>query len=303
MKQHALNSLLLMCLPLGPALAADIVITPAPGSGVVINSGTGGAALRVGPTGAVAVPGLPATAPSLTSPICHDAAGTLGRCDPASLAGATGATGATGVAGATGAAGPAGQVGPAGPAGATGPTGATGADGAPGPAGPAGPSGATGAAGTSLAEQGFSAKLPAMSFSATTQLTGWTANVPFYADTAFDAANGTFVVPATGTYKISSVVNYSTAAAVNVSLGAGINPAFEVRRNGSDMLAQAKLPILNVNIPLLLTLRTVLGSAAVPLDAEVQLNAGDVVGLHYNASGMTLALNVQDTNWSIHRIR
>ena len=127
--------------------------------------------------------------------------------------------------------------------------------------------------------------------------------MPFYADTAFDAANGTFVVPATGTYKISSVVNYSTAAAVNVSLGAGINPAFEVRRNGSDMLAQAKLPILNVNIPLLLTLRTVLGSAAVPLDAEVQLNAGDVVGLHYNASGMTLALNVQDTNWSIHRIR
>lgn len=142
-----------------------------------------------------------------------------------------------------------------------------------------------------------------MSFSATTPLTGWTANVPFYADAAFDAANGTFVVPATGTYKISSVVNYSTAAAVSVSLGAGINPAFEVRRNGSDMLAQAKLPILNVNVALVLTLRTVLGSAAVPLDAEVQLNAGDVVGLHYNANGMTLALNVQDTNWSIHRIR
>lgn len=142
-----------------------------------------------------------------------------------------------------------------------------------------------------------------MSFTTTTQLTGWTANAPFYADTAFDATNGTFVVPATGTYKISSVVNYSTTAAVTVSLGAGVNPAFEVRRNGSDMLAQAKLPILNVNIALILTLRTVLGSAAVPLNAEVQLNAGDVVSLHYSANGLTLSLNVQDTNWSIHRIR
>ncbi|KZK25982.1 hypothetical protein A4F85_27765 [Delftia sp. GW456-R20] len=76
-----------------------------------------------------------------------------------------------------------------------------------------------------------------------------------------------------------------------------------MRRNGGDVLAQAKLPILNVNVALVLSLRTVLGSSAVPLDAEVQLNAGDVVGLHYNANGMTLALNVQDTNWSIHRIR
>lgn len=142
-----------------------------------------------------------------------------------------------------------------------------------------------------------------MSLVATTPLTGWTANAPFYADTAFDTASGTFVVPTAGTYQISSVVNYSTASAVTVSLGAGINPAFEVRRNGTDVLAQAKLPILNVNIALLLTLRTVLGSSAVPLDAEVQLNAGDVVGLYYNANGMTLALNVQETNWSIHRIR
>ena len=137
----------------------------------------------------------------------------------------------------------------------------------------------------------------------TTQLTGWAVNAPFYADTAFDAASGNFVVPTTGTYKIGGVVNYSTIAAVTVSMGAGVNPAFEVRRNGGDVLAQAKLPILNVNVALVLTLRTVLGSSAVPLDAEVQLNAGDVVGLYYNASGLALGLNLQETNWSIHRIR
>ena len=142
-----------------------------------------------------------------------------------------------------------------------------------------------------------------MSVSATTQLTGWTTNAPFYADTSFNPASGNFTVPATGTYKISGVVNYATSAAVSVSLGAGVNPVLELRLNGASVLAQARLPILNVNVALVLTLRTVLGSAALPLDAEVQLNAGDVVGLYYNASGMTLPLNVQETNWSIHRIR
>ncbi|ANY70939.1 hypothetical protein BBD42_23390 [Paenibacillus sp. BIHB 4019] len=58
---------------------------------------------------------------------------------------------------------------------------------------------------------------------------------------------------------------------------------------------------------MLLTLRAVLGSGEVTLAGEVTLNAGDVVGLFYNANGLTIALNIGNgtTNgvvWSMHEI-
>lgn len=116
-------------LALGTAWAQDMTFTPAANGAVVIEAPAGTPALRVQPSGAVQLPGLPATAATLTTAVCHDAAGTLGRCDAAALAGSQG------------------PAGPAGPAGATGPTGATGATGATGPTGPAGANGATGATG------------------------------------------------------------------------------------------------------------------------------------------------------------
>lgn len=100
-----------------PAGATDMSFTPATGSAVVINTDAGAPALRVEPSGAVQVPGLPGTAATLTTAVCHDAGGVLGRCDPAALAGPQG---------------PQGPQGPAGPAGTTGSAGAPGAPGAPG---------------------------------------------------------------------------------------------------------------------------------------------------------------------------
>ncbi|MEZ5643047.1 MAG: hypothetical protein R3E70_13595 [Burkholderiaceae bacterium] len=145
----------------GPALAADVTLTPPSGGNVVINSDTGMPGLIVAPGQQVQVPGL-AGAPTYSSVVCRDASGVLGQCDPQALVGPTGPTGPTGPQGATGPTGlqgPAGATGPAGPAGATGPqgpigpTGAqgpTGATGAQGPVGPLGPTGPQGPAGSGI---------------------------------------------------------------------------------------------------------------------------------------------------------
>lgn len=114
----------------GSAHAADIAITPAPGSGLVVNAPPGSTALRVSDQG-VQIPALPATAPSLLSVVCHGPSGLLGRCAPSAI---TGPQGPKGDIGATG---------PAGPTGATGPAGAAGPVGPVGPMGPAGPAGLT----------------------------------------------------------------------------------------------------------------------------------------------------------------
>lgn len=155
----ALATTAVLALLAGPAGAADISLTPPAGGGVIIYSAPNTPALRVQPTGEVQLPGLPGTPATSTSHVCHDASGSLGRCDPASTQGAqgprgdAGPTGATGPAGATGATGPAGATGSAGPTGATGlagvtgPAGAAGATGSVGATGPAGATGATGATG------------------------------------------------------------------------------------------------------------------------------------------------------------
>jgi hypothetical protein len=131
------------------ASAADMTFTPATGGGVTIQSAPGAPALQVLPTGGVRLPGLPA-APTAGGAVCHDAAGTLGRCDPQAGAGQKGDKGDPGDAGAQGPVGPTGPTGAAGPRGDAGATGATGARGPAGAAGadglqgPAGPTGATG---------------------------------------------------------------------------------------------------------------------------------------------------------------
>ena len=145
------SSRLIACLlAAAPAWAGDMTFTPAAGGGVVIHAAPGAPALAVLPTGEVRLPGLPATPAAATSVVCHDAAGTLGRCDPLVAvgpkgdAGAAGATGPQGPAGADGAPGAAGAIGPAGPKGDAGATGATGPKGDAGAAGPKGDAGAAG---------------------------------------------------------------------------------------------------------------------------------------------------------------
>lgn len=70
----------------GTALAADITMTPPPGGNVVINAAPATPAVVVQPSQQVKLPGLP-SAPVYTGGVCHDATGTLGRCDPAAPGG------------------------------------------------------------------------------------------------------------------------------------------------------------------------------------------------------------------------
>ncbi|KGK89021.1 hypothetical protein DP73_11605, partial [Desulfosporosinus sp. HMP52] len=182
-------------------------------------------------------------------------------------------------------------------AGATGVTGAT------------GDAGATGATGSALSAEGFGAFLPAVSTAASTQLAGWTVTSPYYDSATFDEITGNYTVPATGTYAVEATVNYSTTAAITLSLGAGVTPAFVVRRTSPIVtdLISGLFPVLNVNVALVLTLRTILGDGTVTLSGSVELTAGDVVGLFYEANGLTVPLDLGGAGapgiiWSMFRL-
>lgn len=96
----------------GSWAAEDVVISPASGGGVTINSDASTPAIKVLPGQKVQLPGL-ATSTSYTNVVCGDSSGVLGKCDTSAIVGAQG---------------PAGVQGPAGPAGPQGPTGIAGAN-------------------------------------------------------------------------------------------------------------------------------------------------------------------------------
>ena len=258
-----------------------------------------------GPTGATGPQGI--TGP--TGPT--GATGPQGIIGPTGPTGATGPQGIIGPTGPTGATGPQGIIGPTGatgPQGIIGPTGPTGATGPQGVIGPTGPTGPTGATGPTVTSEGFSAFLSTASVSASSQLTGWSVAAPYFNSGNFNPANGNYTVPATGRYIIEATINYATTAVITIALGAGINPAFVVQRSSPTVtsLITGLFPILNVNIALILSLRTILGSGTVTLAGEVQLNAGDIIGLYYVANGLTIGLNLGGSGsgivWSVNQI-
>ncbi|WP_188066490.1 hypothetical protein [Brevibacillus brevis] len=208
------------------------------------------------------------------------------------ITGATGATG-VGVTGATGATGATGLTGPTGATGATGETGATGATGATGPA---------------FTTENFSAFLSTVTLGESSQFVNWSTASPYYGSPSFNPLTGTYTVPATGTYAIKATINYETSEAITVSLGPEITPAIEVQRitPTATNLIIGDFPVLNVNIALVLILRTILGAGTVTLAGDVQLNAGDTLGLFYVANGLTINLNLGGSGegivWSIHRL-
>ncbi|WP_143276685.1 hypothetical protein [Brevibacillus brevis] len=208
------------------------------------------------------------------------------------ITGATGATG-VGVTGATGATGATGLTGPTGATGATGETGATGATGATGPA---------------FTTENFSAFLSTVTLGESSQFVNWSTASPYYGSPSFNPLTGTYTVPATGTYAIKATINYETSEAITVSLGPEITPAFEVQRitPTATNLIIGDFPVLNVNIALVLILRAILGAGTVTLAGDVQLNAGDTLGLFYVANGLTINLNLGGSGegivWSIHRL-
>ncbi|PXX56756.1 collagen triple helix repeat protein [Hungatella effluvii] len=267
-----------------------------------------------GPTGSQGVTG-PTGATGATGPQgptgSTGATGPQGDIGPTGVTGATGPQGVTGPTGPTGATGPQGITGPTGPTGATGPQGIigpTGPTGATGPQGIIGPTGPTGATGPTVTSEGFSAFLSTASVSASSQLTGWSVAAPYFNGGNFNPATGNYTVPATGRYIIEATINYATTAVITIALGAGINPAFVVQRSSPTVtsLITGLFPILNVNIALILSLRTILGSGTVTLAGEVQLNAGDIIGLYYVANGLTIGLNLGGSGsgivWSVNQI-
>ena len=164
--------------------------------------------------------------------------------------------------------------------------------------------------GTSSSLTGFSGTISNVSVTNSTTLTGWTTTTPFYNSGSFNPTTGLFTVPATGTYAITATINYKTSAAISVTLGAGVDPYFEIKRTSptTTSLLQGYLPILNVNVALILTLRALLGNADVSLAGTVNLNAGDVISLSYNPNGLLIAITLGGTLgsgvvWSVTRIK
>ena len=131
---------------------------------------------------------------------------------------------------------------------------------------------------------------------------------PYFNGGNFNPSTGNYTVPTTGRYLIQATINYATTAVISAALGTGINPAFVVQRTSptTTNLITGLFPVLNVNIALILSLRTILGSGTVTLAGEVRLNAGDVIGLFYVANGLTIGLNLggasNGTIWSINQI-
>ncbi len=186
-------------------------------------------------------------------------------------------------------------------------TGATGV-GATGPTGATGTTGATGATGPAFTAENFSGFLSTVTLCASSQLINWSTASPYYGSPSFNPLTGTYTVPANGTYSIKATINYETTSAITVNLDAGITPAFVVQRitpTATDLII-ADFPVLNVNVALVLTLRAILGAGTVTLAGDVQLNAGDTLGLFYVANGLTINLNLggggEGIVWSIHRL-
>jgi hypothetical protein len=83
-------------------------------------------------------------------------------------------------------------------------------------------------------------------------------------------------------------------------------PLRRITPSATDLITGIS-PILNVNIALLLTLRTILGSSSITLAGDVTLNANDQIGLFYVSNGLTIILSLGSTSnedivWSIHQL-
>jgi len=220
---------------------------------------------------------------------------------------AGGATGATGVTGATGTPGITGASGTTGATGATG-TGTTGATGLTGATGSIGNTGATGATGPNFADAGFSAFRSSFSVTGDTQITNWSVAAPYYGSASFNPTTGNFTAPAAETYSLKATISYATVATVTVTIPSGQNPAFAIQRTSptATTLVNGLMPLINVNVALVLNLRTLIGNGTVTLAGDVELNEGDVLGLFYVSAGVTINISLGGGGtglvWSVHRL-
>ncbi|MBN8870026.1 MAG: hypothetical protein J0H66_09125 [Solirubrobacterales bacterium] len=184
--------------------------------------------------------------------------------------GATGATGPAGLPGLTGLIGPTGPTGLPGLTGLIGPTGATGLQGLDGLIGPTGPTGLTGALPIVLAN--VPSATPQAMGNGETTIRNWTEE--YDPSGAFDAANGIFIAPVAGHYLFES--DATTGPATPVTVASNPTPTLITEVNGVNRHIQS-FPLLNVSIPVLLSLTAPLQLAQASSMSAYDLVPGDQV--------------------------
>lgn len=245
-----------------------------------------------------------ATGPAGTAGVNGDA-GVAGAKGDAGAAGAKGNDGAAGNDGAPGGTGPAGPAGPVGPLGPVGPTGADGEQGADGPAGPTGadgaegPEGPEGPAGPAGSGGGFD-HVGGGTIEGFAVANGSNATVIEYSNgggepstPAFDRNSGEYTAPEDGTYLVYASATNETATAASASVAAGSELALHLYRDTSVLQTQP-LPVFNVSIPLLLSLRTYIHQSQAQISRYVQLAAGQKLSLWmYNSGAPAMSFTVR----------
>lgn len=158
-------------------------------------------------------------------------------------------------------------------------------------------------------DPGFSATLNSLTTNTSTQLTGWSVSTPSYTSAGFNPTTGNYTVPETGTYAIETTINYNLITTTTIGVGTGVNPYFEIKKTTpvTSSIISGYLPLFNVNIALLLTLKAVLDRGVVTLSRNVNLTAGDVLGLFYQNSGFTPSINIgggltPGVSWAIRKL-
>lgn len=173
-----------------------------------------------------------------------------------------------------------GKRGPAGAPGEAGPIGPAGPQGAIGPEGPAGP------AGSGLVDP-LLASRDGLVLNETSTFDEWDV-VPGVEGNGFDAESGVFTVPEAGTYLIAIGADGGPIGSSTISFGPGIGPyELEILRDGA-LLDQRSFPMIDVNVALVLTLRTPLHDGAAQITEAVPLEAGDELSFQIEANGLTL---------------
>ena len=147
--------------------------------------------------------------------------------------------------------------------------------------------------------EGFSAYKATLGVTGNTMITDWSMSSPNFSGNNFNGTTGLYTAPKTGAYQTQAIISY-TAGTITSQLGAN-NPFFLIQRTApaTTDLFTGKLPVSDVDIALV-NLRTLLSSSAVTLAGTMQLTQGDILGLFYNADGMTLGLTLEDIYWATY---
>ncbi len=212
--------------------------------------------------------------------------------------------------GETGQQGDTGETGPQGDTGETGQQGDTGETGQQGDTGETGQQGDTGETGPAGNASVFSAVLNTFPlFPVKTQLSGWSTTTPYYSGPGFNSVTGDFIVPSNGRYSFKATINYRTAT-TGTSILFNVNPTLSINRSSPNPLTliSGNFGIIDFNINVgAVKLRAILGSGQVILVGDLELNAGDIIGIYYNPQGLlTDVLLGSDTGpdvvWSVSRI-